>query len=287
MGRIMKIKLSICGKVMKFSPIRNDNSKLDSKKISRSRTYSELSDKVQTDKEGEKLFRANMKSRRWFLETMSQLKRQPDTFISASFPSDSKACSMAKLSKKYFNNFTKKMLKQFPKCYAVWKLEIRPGRGIHYHMIARFRDHGQKRREVYKKLKENWEEMFAIELTGERIFLAEKYVKDNHEGYLVKKSKIAEEMRCKRLLEGKRAWGIVGKKNILFHKEETFELAPKEHQRLVEYLKRYIEKHPELSSQYAKQLSRSAGSLYLFPEKELKNAIEYATACRFLTEHEA
>ena len=106
MGRIMKIKLSICGKVMKFSPIRNDNSKLDSKKISRSRTYSELSDKVQTDKEGEKLFRANMKSRRWFLETMSQLKRQPDTFISASFPSDSKACSMAKLSKKYFNNFT-------------------------------------------------------------------------------------------------------------------------------------------------------------------------------------
>jgi hypothetical protein len=153
-------------------------------------------------------------------------------------------------------------------------------------MIARFRDHGQTRREAYKNLQEFWEEMFAMNFEGEEIFMADKYAKERHEGYLVKKSKLADEMRCKRLMKGKRVWGIVGKKNILFHAEETFELEPKEQRRLVRYLNRYIEKHPELSGQYAKQLSRSAGSLYLFPRKVLKKAMEHATAHRDLKEYE-
>ena len=148
------------------------------------------------------------------------------------------------------------------------------------------RDYLQKLSKIYKKLNELWENMFSMDFEGEVIFLAEEYNKKCHEGYLVKKSKIAEEMKCKRLLKGKRAWGIVGKKNILFHKEEKFELDSKEHRRLVRYLKRYIEKHPEFSEQYAKQLSRSAGSLYLFPKKILKHAIEYATAHRSRTEHD-
>ena len=285
----MNTKFSICGKRMKFSPVRNSNSKSASKKMLHSKRSSTLSARRRKGspvEEGEKLFRAAMKSRRWFLEIMSMISNQPDTFITLTFPSSSKACNRAKLSKTYFNYFTQKILDHFPKCYGLWKLETRLGRGFHFHMIARFQGHGQSRREVYKKLKESWEEMFDMDFEGEEIFLADKYDKERHEGYLVKKSKFANEMRCKRLMKGKRVWGIVGKKNILFHAEETFELEPKEQRRLVRYLNRYIEKHPELSGQYAKQLSRSAGSLYLFPRKVLKKAMEYATAHRDRKEYE-
>ena len=285
----MLTKVTLCGSELKFSPRRNTNSKSVSKKAPLSKPSLALSARGQKRREveeGEKLFRAVMKSRRWFLEMMSMISNQPDTFITLTFPSSSKACNRAKLSKKYFNCFTKKMKKLFPECYAVWKEETRQGRGLHFHMIARFGDHDQKLSKIYKTLNELWENMFSMDFEGEVIFLAEEYNKKCHEGYLVKKSKIAEEMKCKRLLKGKRAWGIVGKKNILFHKEEKFELDSKEHRRLVRYLKRYIEKHPEFSEQYAKQLSRSAGSLYLFPKKVLKHAIEYATAHRSRTEHD-
>lgn len=285
----MKTKVIFLGNGVKFSPARNTNSKSASKKMLHSKASSTLSAKGRNGRvieEGEKLYRTTIKSRRWFLKMMSMISNQPDTFITLTFPSSSKACNWAKLSKAYFNYFTQKMLDQFPECYGLWKLETRPGRGFHFHMIARFRDHGQTRREAYKNLQEFWEEMFAMNFEGEEIFMADKYAKERHEGYLVKKSKLADEMRCKRLMKGKRVWGIVGKKNILFHAEETFELEPKEQRRLVRYLNRYIEKHPELSGQYAKQLSRSAGSLYLFPRKVLKKAMEYATAHRDLKEYE-
>lgn len=285
----MKTEVNICGKRMKFSSVRNTNSKSVSKKVPLLKQNSTLSArrrKGRVVEEGEKLFRAAMKSRRWFLEMMSMISNQPDTFITLTFPSGSKACNRAKLSKEYFNCFTKKMMKHFPKCYAVWKEETRQGRGLHFHMIARVGDHDQKLSKIYKALNKLWEEMFTMGFEGERIFLAKKYDEESHEGYLVKNNKIAEEMKCKRLLKGKRAWGIVGKKNILFHEEETVRLEPKEQRRLVRYLNRYIEKHPELSGQYAKQLSRSAGSLYLFPRKVLKKAMEYATAHRDLKEYE-
>lgn len=285
----MLTKVTLCGSELKFSPLRNTNSKSVSKKAPLSKPSLALSARGQKRREveeGEKLFRAVMKSRRWFLEMMSMISNQPDTFITLTFPSGSKACNRAKLSKEYFNCFTKKMMKHFPKCYAVWKEETRQGRGLHFHMIARVGDHDQKLSKIYKALNKLWEEMFTMGFEGERIFLAKKYDEESHEGYLVKNNKIAEEMKCKRLLKGKRAWGIVGKKNILFHEEETVRLEPKEQRRLVRYLNRYIEKHPELSGQYAKQLSRSAGSLYLFPRKVLKKAMEYATAHRDLKEYE-
>lgn len=285
----MLTKVTLCGSELKFSPLRNTNSKSVSKKAPLAKPSLALSARGQKRREveeGEKLFRAVMKSRRWFLEMMSMISNQPDTFITLTFPSGSKACNRAKLSKEYFNCFTKKMMKHFPKCYAVWKEETRQGRGLHFHMIARVGDHDQKLSKIYKVLNKLWEEMFTMGFEGERIFLAKKYDEESHEGYLVKNNKIAEEMKCKRLLKGKRAWGIVGKKNILFHEEETVRLEPKEQRRLVRYLNRYIEKHPELSGQYAKQLSRSAGSLYLFPRKVLKKAMEYATAHRDLKEYE-
>jgi len=285
----MLTKVTLCGSELKFSPLRNANSKSVSKKAPLSKPSLALSARGQKRREveeGEKLFRAVMKSRRWFLEMMSMISNQPDTFITLTFPSSSKACNRAKLSKKYFNCFTKKMKKLFPECYAVWKEETRQGRGLHFHMIARFGDHDQKLSKIYKTLNELWENMFSMNFEGEEIFMVDKYAKERHEGYLVKKSKLADEMRCKRLMKGKRVWGIVGKKNILFHAEETFELEPKEQRRLVRYLNRYIEKHPELSGQYAKQLSRSAGSLYLFPRKVLKKAMEYATAHRDRKEYE-
>ena len=161
----MKTEVNICGKRMKFSSVRNTNSKSVSKKVPLLKQNSTLSArrrKGRVVEEGEKLFRAAMKSRRWFLEMMSMISNQPDTFITLTFPSGSKACNRAKLSKEYFNCFTKKMMKHFPKCYAMWKEETRQGRGLHFHMIARVGDHDQKLSKIYKALNKLWEEMFTM-----------------------------------------------------------------------------------------------------------------------------
>lgn len=286
----MLTKVTLCGSELKFRPIRNSNSKSISKKIRQSKSSSTLPGreyKGRTTKKGEKLYRTSVKSRKWFLKTMSQIENTPNTFITATFPVASKACERVKLAKKYFYRFVRNVRKQFPNCYLIWKLETRQGRGIHFHILAKFRGNGLTRADVYKILEKEWESMFRMSFEGEKIFKVEKYKKERHEGYLVKKSKFAEEMRCKTLLQGKRGWGIIGKKNIRFYEEKNFSFTPKEYKRMARYLKRYIAEHPELSEQYDKQLSHSAGSLYLFPPEELEKAIKYATARRRTTEHDA